>query len=300
MRATAKTGLSHTKQNRFSRIHLVRLPPDTGSQRNIAHGILHLSDRPKRELTMKKSLFSLLTAALLLPACLAQTATNSQPVASPQSESAPNATSARQLPSGTIIPAELAKSIDAKKAKSGDQVIAKTTIDLRSRDGSTVIPKGAKVLGHVTDAKARSKDEPGSMVAIAFDKVEMKGGQDLQFNGGIQALGKPEQNAAAYTGGGSPLSESGGIPSGASGQGGIGGARTGGTGAPPSTGNPGNAPTDNSVPATGGVGPLSPASQGVVGIQGLSLQDSAQASVITSSTGNVHLDSGTQLILRAK
>jgi Bacterial conjugation TrbI-like protein len=250
---------------------------------------------------MKKSLFSLLTAALLLPACLAQTATSSQPGASPQSESAPNATSARQLPSGTIIPAELAKSIDAKKAKSGDQVIAKTTIDLRSRDGSTVIPKGAKVLGHVTDAKARSKDEPGSMVAIAFDKVEMKGGQDLQFNAGIQAIGKPEQNAAAYTGGGSPLSESGGIPSGASGQGGIGGARTGGTGAPPpSTGNPGNAPTDNSVPATGGVGPLSPASQGVVGIQGLSLQDSAQASVITSSAGNVHLDSGTQLILRAK
>jgi hypothetical protein len=250
---------------------------------------------------MKKSLFSLLTAALLLPACLAQTATSSQPVASPQSESAPNATSARQLPSGTIIPAELAKSIDAKKAKSGDQVIAKTTIDLRSKDGSTVIPKGAKVLGHVTDAKARSKDEPGSMVAIGFDKVELKGGNDLQFNGGIQAIGKPEQNAAAYTGGGSPMSESGGVPSGAPGQGGVGGSRTGGAmGAPPSTGNPGNAPADNGVPPTGGVGPLSPTSQGVVGIQGLSLQDSAQASVITSSTGNVHLDSGTQLILRAK
>ena len=147
---------------------------------------------------MKKSLFSLLTAALLLPACLAQTATNSQPVASPQSESAPNATSASQLPSGTIIPAELAKSIDAKKAKSGDQVIAKTTIDLRSKDGSTVIPKGAKIFGHVTDAKARSKDESGSMIAMAFDKVELKGGRDLQFNAGVQAIGKPEQNAAAH------------------------------------------------------------------------------------------------------
>ena len=164
-----------------------------------------------------------------------------------------------------------------------------------------MIPKGAKVLGHVTDAKARGKDESGSMVAIAFDKVELKGGRDLQFNGGIQAIGKPEQNAAAYTGGGSPMSESGGVPSGAAGQGGTGGARTGGAmGAPPSAGNPGNGPTDNGVPATGGVGPLSPASQGVVGIQGLSLQDSAQGSVITSSSGNVHLDSGTQLILRAK
>ncbi len=153
----------------------------------------------------------------------------------------------------------------------------------------------------LTDAKARGKDESGSMVAIAFDKVELKGGRDLQFNGGIQAIGKPEQNAAAYTGGGSPMSESGGVPSGAAGQGGMGGARTGGAmGAPPSAGNPGNAPADSGVPASGGVGPLSPASQGVVGIQGLSLQDSAQASVITSSSGNVHLDSGTQLILRAK
>src|SRR6266566_4830975 len=258
------------------------------SGRNVAPAILHpnRSASVQEEFTMTKLRASFCTAALL-GACLAQTS-NSPQAAAPPGTSAPTAAPANQLPAGTIIPAELAKSIDAKKAKSGDHVVAKTTIDLRSRDGSTVIPKGAKVLGHVTDAKARSKDE-------------MKGGRDLQFNGGIQAIGKPEQNAAAHTGGGSPMSESGGVPSGAAAQGGMGGARTGGAmGAPPSAGNPGNGPTDNGVPATGGVGPLSPASQGVVGIQGLSLQDSAQASVITSSSGNVHLDSGTQLILRAK
>src|SRR5438067_409048 len=268
------------------------------SGRNVAPAILHLnhSASVQEEFTMTKLRASFCTAALL-GACLAQTS-NSPQAAAPPATSAPTAAPANQLPGGTIIPAELAKSIDAKKAKSGDQVIAKTTIDLRSKDGSTVIPKGAKVLGHVTDAKARSKDESGSMVAIAFDKVEMKGGRDLQFNGGIQAIGKPEQNA---TGGGSPMSESGGVPSGAAAQGGMGGARTGGAmGSPPNAGNPGNGPTDNGVPATGGVGPLSPASQGVVGIQGLSLQDSAQGSVITSSSGNVRLDSGTQLILRAK
>lgn len=250
---------------------------------------------------MNRLLISSLTAALLLCACMAQTSADPQ-LASPASGASTSSSAAsNQLPAGTIIPAELAKSIDAKKAKSGDQVIAKTTIDLRSKDGSTDIPRGAKVLGHVTDAKARGKDEPGSMVAIAFDKVELKGGRDLQFNGGIQAIGKPEQNAAAYSGGGSPMSESGGMPSGAPGQGGMGGARTGGAmGAPPRSGSPGNPPADNGVPSSAGVGPLSPASQGVVGIQGLALQDSAQGSVITSSSGNVHLDSGTQLILRAK
>jgi hypothetical protein len=251
---------------------------------------------------MKRFLFSLLSAAVLLAGCLAQTPNNSQPSASPQAASTPNASSASQLPAGTIIPAELAKSIDTKKAKSGDQVVAKTTIDLRSKDGSTVIPRGTKILGHITDAKARSKDESGSMIAMAFDKVEMKGGGDLQFNGGIQAIGKPEQNAAAYTGGGSPMSESGGMPSGGAHQGaGMGGARTGGTGASPSgSGYPGNAPAESGAPPSTGAGPLSPSSQGVVGLPELSLQDSAQGSVITSSRGNVHLDSGTQLILRAK
>src|SRR5437763_11723290 len=213
--------------------------------RNDAPAIQHpnRSASVQEEFTMTKLRASFCTAALL-GACLAQTS-NSPQAAAPPATPAPTAAPANQLPAGTIIPAELAKSIDAKKAKSGDQVIAKTTIDLRSKDGSTVIPKGAKVLGHVTDAKARGKDESGSMVAIAFDKVEMKGGRDLQFNGGIQALAKPEQTAAAATGGGSPLSESGGVPSGRGAQGGVGGARTGSTGAPPTgAGYPGNTPTD--------------------------------------------------------
>jgi hypothetical protein len=243
---------------------------------------------------------SFCTAALLLGACLAQTSNSSQSTA-PQGSSAPTTVPTSQLPAGTIIPAEIAKSIDAKKAKPGDQVVAKTVIDLRSRDGSTVIPKGTKILGHITDAKARGKDEPGSLVAMAFDKIEMKGGRDLQFNGAIQAIGKPEQTAATATGGGSPMSESGGMPSGGGAQGGMGGARTGGMGAPPSgTGYPGNAPAESGTAPSAGAGPLSPSSQGVVGMPELSLQDSAQGSVISSNRGNVHLDSGTQLILRSK
>ena len=250
---------------------------------------------------MTRFLISLCTEALLLVACVAQTS-NSPRETAPQGSSLPAGSSLSQLPAGTIIPAELAKSIDAKKAKSGDQVVAKTAIDLRSRDGSTVIPKGTKILGHITDAKARGKDEPGSMVAMAFDKIEMKGGRDLQFNGGIQAIGKAEQTAAAGGGGGSPMSESGGMPSGGGArQGGMGGAKTGGMGAPPSgTGYPGNAPAESGAPASAGVGPLGPTSQGVVGIPELSLQDSAQGSVVSSNRANVHLDSGTQLILRAK
>jgi hypothetical protein len=46
--------------------------------------------------------------------------------------------------------------------------------------------------------------------------------------------------------------------------------------------------------------PLSPTSKGVVGIKGLSLDTSGPAAVLSSTTGNVHLDNGTQLILRVQ
>jgi hypothetical protein len=48
---------------------------------------------------------------------------------------------------------------------------------------------------------------------------------------------------------------------------------------------------------------LSSTSTGVIGLKGLSLtsdaSNSSQGSLIVSSTRNVHLDSGTQLLLRA-
>jgi len=49
---------------------------------------------------------------------------------------------------------------------------------------------------------------------------------------------------------------------------------------------------------------LNSSSTGVIGLQGLSLNSEAsnatQGSVIVSSTKNVHLDSGTRLLLRAQ
>ena len=64
---------------------------------------------------------------------------------------------------------------------------------------------------------------------------------------------------------------------------------------------------DTATRSTGAVGGLSSAghltsnSSGVFGLQGVSLSSAAsnatQASTIVSSTGNVHLDSGTQMLL---
>lgn len=46
--------------------------------------------------------------------------------------------------------------------------------------------------------------------------------------------------------------------------------------------------------------PLSPTSKGVIGMKGLSLDTSGPAAVLSSNMGNVHLESGTQLILRVQ
>jgi len=59
-------------------------------------------------------------------------------------------------------------------------------------------------------------------------------------------------------------------------------------------------PPGLNVPNNSTISPLAPTSRGVVGIKDLALQTSGPVSVLTSNTGNVHLDSGTQLMLRVQ
>src|SRR5439155_15817471 len=99
-----------------------------------------------------------------------------------------------------VIPAELAKSIDAKKSKPGDPVVAKTSQDLLS-NGQVVIPRGTKITGHVTAAKPHEKSDPASSVGIAFDQIAIKNGPELPFQADIQAMGRPVQSAAAEAAG---------------------------------------------------------------------------------------------------
>src|SRR5258708_3297391 len=73
------------------------------------------------------------------------------------------------LAPGTTLNGVVNGSIDSKKAKVGDLVTARTTEALNS-EGKIVVPKGSKLLGHVTEASARSKGDTESAVGIKFDK----------------------------------------------------------------------------------------------------------------------------------
>jgi hypothetical protein len=210
---------------------------------------------------------------------------------------------ADKLAAGTIVSVELSKSLDARKSKANDRIEAKTSMDLLMH-GQIVIPRNAKILGHVTEAKAHSKDSPNSTVGIAFDRVLMKNGRELPLQAAVQAIARPLQPALAFSSDDPMSPGSAGIASASQDQR---AAMAGVPGQPPASNAtlypPGSAPgsrSENGTPPSSSVSPLGPTSKGVIGMKGLSLNTSGPASVVSSNTENVHLDTGTQLILRVQ
>src|SRR5260370_42023166 len=110
--------------------------------------------------------------------------------------SAPNGQANGSLASGTAFNAALSSPIDSKKCKPGDAVNAHTTEAVKS-EGKTVIPKGAKLVGHVTQASARAKGEAESALGIVFDRAILKNGQEIPLSAGIQALAAAQSSASA-------------------------------------------------------------------------------------------------------
>ena len=85
------------------------------------------------------------------------------------------------------VTAELEGKLDSKSAKQGDSVVIKTKESLQFPGGAT-IPKGSKLVGHVTNVQARSEGKENSEIAIQFDKAELKGGQALAIESVIQSV----------------------------------------------------------------------------------------------------------------
>jgi hypothetical protein len=199
-----------------------------------------------------------------------------------------------------VIPVQLTKSIDAKKVKKGDAVVAKVTQDMSNNAGTVLVPKDTKVVGHVTEAQARSKDQKESQLAIAFDQAVMKNGKQMQLPMSIQAIVAPVRQTAQAGGDYGP-SATGGAPAGAapptgSGRPGSMGSEAPGQNIPESAG---SMPPGNQAPAP--MPQITGKTQGVIGIPDLQLSQATngtQGSLVTSEKKNVKLDDGTLLLLR--
>jgi hypothetical protein len=206
-----------------------------------------------------------------------------------------------RIAAGSVIPVELTKTIDAKKIKTGDPVEAKVTDDLKSDNGEVIISKNTKVVGHITEAQARNKDQKESQIGIEFDRAESKNGPEMQMPMAIQAIiAPPSMNSGADNSAtSSPSPGSTGVAA---------GSRSPGMGSPTSTPlspNPpvtgGDMTASNGQAGNNGRPPITAETKGVVGISNMTLSAAPNAhegSVVASDKGNVKLESGTLLLLR--
>jgi hypothetical protein len=262
---------------------------------------------------MKRYFSTTLAGLVLLGTACAQTSAGAEASSSasettyvsPSAAAEANASaSASSAISGQTVPAQLSKPVDARKNKPGDEVVAKTTQDVKS-NGQVVIPRGSKIMGRVTEAKARTKGQNQSSLSLAFDRAILNNGTNVPVSFAVQAIGSSTMGLQAEE---QPLAASAGsasmaAPTATRASGGL----VGGVGATAGGVTNTAAGTTGSLSRASGVGgvasvPLSATSQGVVGMPNLNLvsaTSSSTANKITSNSSNVHLDSGTEMILRA-
>jgi hypothetical protein len=205
----------------------------------------------------------------------------------PAADAAPAAQSS--LTNGTQMQAELTKSLDAKKAKSGDEVTAKVIQDVKV-NGSTLLQKGSKLVGHVTEAQGKTK-EGECKLGVVFDKAIPKGGQEIAFNGVIISFSAPADNPTSSLGGG-------GMDRGASGGHGITANPMAGN-TNPITGSGRDAYGNTQMPAsTEGSSPNGNAAPGLSGMEGVAMSATPTGSVFHSASRNIKLDNNAQMVVQ--
>jgi hypothetical protein len=226
------------------------------------------------------------------------------------------------LAAGTALNAELSRPLDSKKAKPGDVVAAQTTEAVKV-DGKVVIPSNTKLVGHVTRASARAKGDADSVLAMQFDRAVLKDGREMPLQVTLQAMAADQGTPAVSGDDLQPMGniEGGAAQAGAAGnRGTVGGAGTtvGGAASGAASTVPRTVEQNGTVNSTAGAakgagqsagglnssGELKPTSRGVYGLNGITLNanaaNSPNGALIVAAGKNVHLDSGTRLLLVAQ
>ena len=265
---------------------------------------------------MKSGITAIFSVILMFGAALAQqTSTPAPDTQTPRSDEqpgrpaqagAPNTPNSLKIAPGSVIPVQLTKTVDAKKAKTGDEVVATVTQDMKANSGDVLVPKDTKIIGHVTEAQARNKEQKQSELGIAFDHAVVKGDQ-MQLPMSIQAIIAPQNNsseapppAPAAPGGAGAGRTAGNTPSGSMGAGRSGSTAGGGT----QSGQQNYPQGGGAEPEGQGSArpPITGNTQGVIGMSDVKLesgaQNSQQGSVLSSEKNNVKIEKGTMMLLR--
>lgn len=227
------------------------------------------------------------------------------------------------------VQCELVGKLDSKSAKVNEPVVAKTREKMKTSNG-VEIPKGSRLVGHVTQVEAHGSGHSDSSMGIVFDRAELKGGQNVAIHSVIESVAPPvgaaESNALASDEsmsapmGSAPMG--GGVGGGHIGGGGhAGGGLLGGTaGATGSAagglGSSLNSTAGGATRATAGVagetasnvggglretagatGSLTAHATEIPGVMLAGSASSLSSGTLSAAGRNIHLDSGTQLVL---
>lgn len=88
---------------------------------------------------------------------------------------------------GTAFNVSLNDALDTSKAKPGDLVTGEIAEDV-TYERSVIFPKGTKITGHVVRANSAGHGRSGSALFLQFDKAFLQDGEEVLLNAGIQAL----------------------------------------------------------------------------------------------------------------
>jgi hypothetical protein len=131
---------------------------------------------------MRKSLIALSLISILTVSAFAQKEKNeSETVEATNTKVKKDAPSSKDnkaktksgLQVGTSLEAQLQKTLDVKDAKVGDEVMLKVTKDIR-QNGEIIVPKGAKLIGRITEIQQKTKQNSMSKLGIVFERLEGK------------------------------------------------------------------------------------------------------------------------------
>jgi hypothetical protein len=264
---------------------------------------------------MKRVILTSIAVLTLGIVGFSQRASTSQNASSNASANAGRNSGEVSLAEGTQIMGELQKTLDVRNARPGDEVLLKTTRDIK-QNGRTVIQKGSTLVGHVTDVAQRSKENRQSRLGILFDRVEGHG-IDMPITASIVSITNAAAHASAMGLGDADImgssSSSGGVSSSrssrsSSGGGGLlGGVGNTVGGVTNATGGVLGATTQTVGGVTNTAGRTVGSTAGGVssGVSGISILNSGSTnasagtgSVLASSNQNIRLDKGSMIGLQ--
>jgi hypothetical protein len=222
------------------------------------------------------------------------------------------------------VKGQLEGKLDSKTAKAGDTVVLKTSEKMKTASG-LVIPKGSRLIGHVTEVQAHSKEQAESRMGLEFDRVELRGGHAMAIHSMIESVSpSPAAMAAASMENEDAIDApmgSGAVGGGMAGGGRLGGGLVGGAvgGSAMTAGQIGSglgSTAGTAMRTTSNVGGAAAGNLGsgvrgvasessfvgtrATGIQGVMLTGDAASSTsgtLSAANRNVHLASGTQMVV---